>query len=67
LIDVAYYTDVLSGRAPSDSLNIYIMFDGEDTTMTPPVTDAPVEETVVPQEEEVADEAADASETPAQA
>ncbi len=43
------------------------MFDGEDTTMTPPVTDAPVEETVVPQEEEAADEAADASETPAQA
>jgi len=56
--------------APSDSLNIYIMYDGEDTTITPPATDAPeVEETVTdePQVAEVAEEAADATETPAQA
>gem|GEM_PF-5269725 len=46
------------------------MYDGEDTTITPPATDAPeVEETVTdePQVAEVAEEAADATETPAQA
>jgi hypothetical protein len=43
------------------------MYDGEDTTMTPPVTDAPeVEETVDEPQEDAADEAA-TPETPAQA
>jgi hypothetical protein len=67
LNDVAYYSRVLRGRAPSDSLSIYIMYDGEDTQTTPPApTDSPVEETVAPQEAEAAD-ADEATEAPAQA
>lgn len=54
-------------RAPSDSLNIYIMYDGEDTTITPPATDAPEVEETVTEPQEDTDEAEVASETPAQA